>query len=273
MDERAFITDVLHEAAMQISDAFPAEDSREKSAREVVTETDMQVEQFIRQKIMEQYPQDGIRGEELGDWQPEATRQWVIDPVDGTTNFAHAIPLFCCAIALLEEERVIAAGVSAPLTGTTYTAARGQGAYKNGARIHTPEQELAKGMVGFCHSSDEDGITTVSAMYAHAKKQTRDFRKFGSANLEICMAEARRNGAQLPATALVDQFYAQVQNRGVRGISDQAVGLPGGLPGRARSRRERHGMDEGRVGGSGRAQRARRAPGQPPSPTGAYPSK
>lgn len=188
MDERAFITDVLHEAAMQISDAYPPEESREKAAREVVTETDLSVEQHLRQRIMQQYPAHGIRGEELDNHQPDSSHQWIIDPVDGTTNFAHEIPLFCCAIALLEDDEVVAAGVVAPVTGTLYTAQRGAGAYKDGERIQTPEQELASGVVGFCHASDQEGIQTIARMYEEGKKQTRDFRKLGSANLEICMA-------------------------------------------------------------------------------------
>jgi myo-inositol-1(or 4)-monophosphatase len=187
MNYQEFIHEVFVETQKRILDAFPAESSEEKATREVVTKTDREIETYIRECIQKTYPEHGIVGEEFEDHNSESEYQWVIDPVDGTTNFAHGIPLFCTAIALLHNDTVIAAGVNLPITQTTYTALAGKGAYKNAEQIRALPQELEKGIVGFCHANDQEGIETISRLYEGYKKKTRDFRRLGSANLEICM--------------------------------------------------------------------------------------
>lgn len=187
MDYIAFIKDVFRHTQQHILKAFPAESSHEKESREVVTKTDKEIETYVREHIMAVYPEHGIIGEEYDDHNPNSPYQWVIDPVDGTTNFAHAIPLFCTAIALLHNNTVIAAGVNLPITQTTYVAEKDKGAYKNDKQLRTQTQDIKKSIIGFCHANDKEGIQTISRLYEEYKHKTRDFRRLGSANLEICM--------------------------------------------------------------------------------------
>ncbi len=195
MDEEAFINDVLTQAAIYINEHYPPSSADTKAPREVVTEVDIAVEQQLRQQIMQAFPDHGIRGEELADHQPEAKNQWIIDPVDGTTNYAHNIPVFCCAVALLCEGRAQAAGVINPVTGDIWSATRNKGARRNAEEIKTPNNPLSKSLIGYCHANDEEGIQTISKYYPVLKHASRDFRRLGSANLELAMTASGELGA------------------------------------------------------------------------------
>ena len=186
MSVEEFIQTTLRQAATYIKKHYPPTTIETKSPRELVTEVDRDVERLIRKNIQETYPEHGIRGEELADHQPEAEYQWIIDPVDGTTNYAHNIPVFCSAIALLQKNHVIAAGVINPVTGDLWQANQ-EKATKNARPIKTPQQALKQGLVGYCHANDQEGIQTISRTYQELKEHTRDYRRLGSANLELCM--------------------------------------------------------------------------------------
>ena len=186
MSVEEFITTTLQEAATYIKKHYPPTKTQTKAPRELVTDVDRAVEKTIRQRIQATYPEHGIRGEEEADHQPEADYQWIIDPVDGTTNYAHNIPVFCSALALTKNNQVIAAGVINPITGDLWQA-NNKLATKNGQPITTPKQELQQGIVGYCHANDQEGITTISKTYQDLKTHTRDYRRLGSANLELCM--------------------------------------------------------------------------------------
>lgn len=178
-----FIQEILEE----LSVPYPISLSIEKSPRELVTQTDKDIEQEIRQKIQSRYPTHGIRGEEQANVREESDYQWVIDPIDGTTNYVHQIPLFCTAIALLYRNTVVAAGVKAHITNNIYIAEKGKGATKNRQPIHAKRQLLKEGMVGFCHANMPEAIEYMHSLYKTYKLATRDFRRLGSANLELCM--------------------------------------------------------------------------------------
>ena len=183
MDYEAFIKQTLEE----IHIPYPITESTQKSPRELVTTTDKELEEQIKNKIQQTYPEHGIRGEEGTNIRETSEYQWVIDPIDGTTNYVHQIPLFCTAIALLKNNTVLAAGVRTHITNNLYLATKGRGATKNGVRIQAKKQVLSEGIIGFCHANDKEAITTISNLYETYKKHTRDFRRLGSANLELCM--------------------------------------------------------------------------------------
>jgi myo-inositol-1(or 4)-monophosphatase len=91
-----------------------------------VTEIDQKLERFIREAIQQEYPEDGITGEEYGAHQPEAARQWVIDPIDGTRNLVSGIPLYTCLIAFCVEGTIKASAMMQPVTGELWLSNRVQ---------------------------------------------------------------------------------------------------------------------------------------------------
>jgi histidinol-phosphatase len=104
---------------------------RTKSDRTPVSEADEAVERAIRGQLERQRPDDGILGEELGA-RGDATRRWIIDPIDATRNYVRGIPVFATLIALDGQIGV----VSAPALGRRWWASRGEGAFCNGRSIH-----------------------------------------------------------------------------------------------------------------------------------------
>jgi myo-inositol-1(or 4)-monophosphatase len=169
---------------------------RTKSASiDLVTEVDHACEALIVGGIRERRPDDAILAEEgSGDDHPGARWRWIIDPIDGTTNFAHGYPRFCVSIGLEHEgERAIGV-VYDPLLDELYCAVRGQGATRNGVPIGvSSETELERAVVatGFAYDvrrSTEDNIDHFIAFVKHARAIRRD----GSAALDLCYVACGR---------------------------------------------------------------------------------
>jgi histidinol-phosphatase len=122
-----------------------------KADRSPVTEADHAAEVAILDVLRAGCPDHGALGEELGESGPRA-RRFIVDPIDGTRNFVRRIPTWAVLIGLEEDGQVIAGVVYQPVTGTLHTAWRGQGAYRDGARIRvSPVDALERALV--VHSS------------------------------------------------------------------------------------------------------------------------
>lgn len=105
-----------------------------------VTEADVRIEARLRELIAERFPEDAVLGEEDGlQGPPEAARVWVIDPIDGTKNFAARIQVWATLIALMVDDQPVLGVASAPALGERYAAARGTGAILNGTPIHVSD--------------------------------------------------------------------------------------------------------------------------------------
>lgn len=104
-----------------------------------VTEADLAIEEMIRKSIIERFPGDAILGEEHG-MEGDSERVWVIDPIDGTKNFADGIQVWATLIALVIHDRPTVGVVSAPALGERYEAARGSGAFLDGEPIHVSDE-------------------------------------------------------------------------------------------------------------------------------------
>lgn len=104
-----------------------------KGPQDFLTETDAAVERHIKGRIAEAFPEDGFLGEETGGAIKSAT--WVVDPIDGTANFARDIPHFCISIALVRDGEIEIGAIYNPSLDELYFARRGQGATRNGKRL------------------------------------------------------------------------------------------------------------------------------------------
>lgn len=148
--ELSFAQRVAQEAgriAMRYFDTGIAVDTKDDGSP--VTKADKEVERFIREKIAEEFADDGILGEEEGEVR-RSERTWIVDPIDGTYNFARGIPIWSTLIALEVENEIVLGVVSAPAMQEFFYAVKGGGAYKNEKRIYVSDVDrLDKSMFNF----------------------------------------------------------------------------------------------------------------------------
>jgi myo-inositol-1(or 4)-monophosphatase len=169
---------------------------RKKGPIDLVTAADLQAEREFRALIADRFPSHVVLGEEsgAGTARPGARVRWIIDPLDGTTNFAHGIALFCVSIAL-EVDGVLELGVVYnPIAEELFTAERGGGAWLNGVRIHVSEtRALVDALLctGFPYSVRERRRKQVE-VFAAFLGEARAVRRLGSAALDLCYVAAGR---------------------------------------------------------------------------------
>ena len=171
-----------------------------KADGSLVTNVDRTIEQFLREQIGARYPGHMILGEEYG-WEErrDDVPLWALDPIDGTTNLAHGIPLWGVSVGLVVDDVPFVGVVAFPALGETYAAGRGLGATVNGA----PLPALPAG--GPTHWEDAYGVCSTSVREADFSRVPARLRALGSAALDVCWAAAGRlAGCQSIKTALYD---------------------------------------------------------------------
>ncbi|MFC3907872.1 inositol monophosphatase family protein [Legionella dresdenensis] len=120
-----------------------------KSSDESFSEVDIKAEQAIISTILKAYPEHGIIAEESGTHNPDAESVWIIDPIDGTTNFLHGFPYYCVSIAHRIKGRIEHAVVYDPIRHECFSASRGRGAQLNDRRIRVSKQtQLSSSLLG-----------------------------------------------------------------------------------------------------------------------------
>jgi myo-inositol-1(or 4)-monophosphatase len=134
MDRLDFCSRLAREAGQLAHSAFGRSATSMKGRHDVVTAMDAEVERHIRRAIAARYPDDTIIGEEEGGG-GDGARVWLIDPIDGTANYARGIPHYCVSIGYLEGGVPTVAALHDPSHDWLYAAARGEGATCNGARL------------------------------------------------------------------------------------------------------------------------------------------
>lgn len=173
-----------------------------KGAIDLVTEIDMAVEREFRALIARRFPDHAVLGEEGGAGVADAgappaaraTHRWIIDPIDGTTNYVHGLALFCVSIALEIDGRLAVGVVYDPMADELFTAERGEGARLNGQRIHvTGTAELGDALLctGFPYTVREKPGHLIYG-FAEFMRQSRAVRRLGSAALDLCYTAAGR---------------------------------------------------------------------------------
>jgi myo-inositol-1(or 4)-monophosphatase len=167
-----------------------------KGRIDLVTAADLAVEQMFRELIVARFPSHGVLGEEAASGaQPRDARfRWIIDPVDGTTNFAHGLALFCVSIALEVDGRLEIGVVYDPMADELFTAERGGGARLNGAPLRVSTcATLVDALLctGFPYSIREERRRQVD-VFAAFLEEAQAVRRLGSAALDLCYVAAGR---------------------------------------------------------------------------------
>jgi myo-inositol-1(or 4)-monophosphatase len=152
---------------------------------------------MCRAVIAERFPDHDVLAEELSSGpaeRPAATHRWVFDPLDGTTNYAHGLPIFCASLALEIDGHPEAAAIYDPTRAELFTAERGEGAYLNGARLRVSAAErLIDSLLvtGFPYDVHEQTVDLVG-LFGAFLGQARAVRRLGSAALDLCYVAAGR---------------------------------------------------------------------------------
>jgi myo-inositol-1(or 4)-monophosphatase len=168
-----------------------------KGEIDLVTEVDLECEQMCRAVIAERFPDHDVLAEEQGSGASGsrgARHRWIFDPLDGTTNYAHGLPIFCSSLGLEVDGQVVVGAIYDPTRRELFTAERGQGAYLNGAALRVSatatllDALLVTGFPYDVHKQSRDLVELFGAFLGRA----RAVRRLGSAALDLCYVAAGR---------------------------------------------------------------------------------
>lgn len=168
-----------------------------KGAIDLVTEIDVQIEREFRATIADRFPDHAVLGEEFAsssDRDAAPRYCWVFDPVDGTTNYAHGLPIFCSSLALEIDGEIAVGAVYDPTREELFTAERGQGAWLNGRPLRVSVEDVLLDsllVTGFHYGIQRDPEELVS-LFREFLTRVRAVRRLGSAALDLCYVAAGR---------------------------------------------------------------------------------
>ncbi len=166
---------------------------RHKGRIDLVTEMDQHSEDFILSRIKQHYPDDSILTEESGEHGGLTDHCWYIDPLDGTVNYSHALPIYSISIAYAENQQMKMGVVVDPSRNEVFSAERGKGAWLNGKRIHVTEvSELVNSLLITGFPYDTEAVQNNLDNFARFYHEVQAVRRFGSACLDICCVAAGR---------------------------------------------------------------------------------
>lgn len=165
-----------------------------KGAIDLVTVADLESEQAVIQTIRSAFPDHAVLAEESGNRSGNPDCRWIIDPLDGTTNFAHQIPLFAVSIAFFEKNVPSVGVVFNPVSGELFEGVKGEGALLNGAPIHvsdTGDVGDALLVTGFPYDF-KTMFEPLMARFHACMKAARGVRRLGAAALDLCFLACGR---------------------------------------------------------------------------------
>jgi myo-inositol-1(or 4)-monophosphatase len=164
-----------------------------KGEADLVTEADEEAERKIMEVIHEAFPDHGMLTEEGGETQGQGNARWIVDPLDGTTNYAHGLPLFCTSIALEKDNEVVLGVVHDPMANETYAAERGAGATLNGEPLEVSSTgELARALLGTSFADRPEELKVGLDVFGRLAGLARGMRRLGSGALDLCYVAAGR---------------------------------------------------------------------------------
>jgi len=168
-----------------------------KGIIDLVTDVDVAIERAFRRFIAERHPDHDVLGEEMGTHRAAdapSRHCWIFDPIDGTTNFAHGMPIFCSSLALEIDGRLSVAAVYDATRDELFTAERGRGAWLNGTPLRVSDTATlvdALLVTGFPYSVQTEP-RKILALFEAFIARSRAVRRLGSAALDMCYVAAGR---------------------------------------------------------------------------------
>lgn len=192
---KSTLLEAVQSAGTLISDRFHTafSVSHKDGINNLVTEVDQASEQLISKLIRSRFPDHGLVGEEYGISIPDAEYKWIIDPIDGTVNYAHGVPLCCVSIGLMQADDIILGAVYNPMLNELFFAEKGKGAFLNDRPITVSGKkdfDSAYLVTGFPYQFPEgkDPLKIFSKIVASGIP----VRRLGSAALDLCWVACGR---------------------------------------------------------------------------------
>lgn len=189
---------VLHAGEMQMARFGHGIRIDKKGAIDLVTEVDIAVEAWFRAFVHDRFPEHRILAEELQDRSPAGSPSspycWIFDPIDGTTNYAHGLPIFCASLGLEIDGRIEIAAIYDPTRKELFTAERGRGAFLNDVRLQVSSTTTLRDSL-LCTGFPYDvylSAADVVGLFGEFVQQGRAVRRLGSAALDLCYVAAGR---------------------------------------------------------------------------------
>jgi len=166
---------------------------RYKGEVDLVTETDVRAERLLKERLLGAFPGYGVLAEESGQTAGEGDVRWVVDPLDGTVNFAHGLPIFAVSVALQRGREVVLGAVYDPVRDEMFAARRGGGATLNGEPISTSDNgELIRALVATGFPYDRAKMPEALELFGRFATRTRGMRRLGSSALDLCYVACGR---------------------------------------------------------------------------------
>ena len=173
------------------------ENVMDKGEFDLVTAADIRIEEFLRARIRERYPNDAIYGEEQGESTGNSGRMWTMDPIDGTVNMARDIKIYGIQCALLENGNAVMSMIYLPTFDELFHAVSGEGAYKNGERIYVARRKTSHAIISFgdfLHKSEED-MREQTKMLERSLHGFMRIKMFGAACMDFSSVACGRTDA------------------------------------------------------------------------------
>ncbi len=173
---------------------------------QVLTKTDLEIGKYIVDAIRSTYPHDNIIDEEAGVIDNHSTYTWVVDPIDGTANFAQGIPTYGILLGLLREGEPIVGGMALPSFGDTYSAERGKGAKRNSTSIKVTSQEkLSNSLISYGIDGHQENPTLTHEEITILEKIVLNVRNLRTTNsaYDFGLVADGRYGAYLNKTSKI----------------------------------------------------------------------
>lgn len=178
----ATATEIVRESHL-----LPLEIATKSRPNDLVTQVDLASEAAIREVISRHFPEHSILGEEKG-LAGESPYCWVVDPIDGTSNFARGFGHYCVSIGLEHHGAGILGVIADPVLGETFYAAKGRGAFKDGKPLKVTEvQELSGAFVAMSYRADPQTLARVNPIWNALGYEVQNLRRLGSTALELTL--------------------------------------------------------------------------------------
>ena len=192
-----FAIQTAREAGRILSEKFGRVEVSHKGDIDLVTEADLAAERLIIERISGHFPRHAILSEEAGDVRVHGSEgsawKWIVDPLDGTTNYAHGYPVFCVSIGLEHEGRIVAGVVHDPTRDETFAAERGLGATLNGRPVRVSDtDDLNRALVCTGFPYDVRGRDDFARHFTNFIRRAQSIRRDGSAALDLAYVACGR---------------------------------------------------------------------------------
>ena len=192
-----FAIQTARDAGRVLAEKFGRVTVTHKGDIDLVTEADLAAERLIVERVRSYHPRHAVLAEEAGALSaaggPDAEYKWIVDPLDGTTNYAHGYPVFCVSIALEHRGELVVGVVYDPTRGELFAAERGEGATLNGRRVRVSEtDELNRALICTGFPYDVRERTDFARHFRDFIMKAQSVRRDGAAALDLAYVAAGR---------------------------------------------------------------------------------